>query len=60
MKKFLFVLASTTALATINPAAAQQMYLPPSPGSGVFTSDYTPPSYVAPRSWLRSPWLRSP
>src|SRR5262245_50605954 len=47
MRKFLFVLAATAPLAMMLPATAQ-MYLPPSPGGGVFTSDYVPPSYVAP------------
>ena len=45
MKNFLFVLASTTALAAISPAVAQ--YVPP---SGYTAPGYTPPSYTPPGS----------
>ena len=45
MKNFLFVLASTTALAAISPAVAQ--YVPP---SGYTAPSYTPPSYTPPGS----------
>src|SRR5262245_6208850 len=60
MRKFLFVLASTAPLAMMHPAPAQ-MYLPPSPGGGTFTSDYVPPpSYVAPAPGYGAPGYVAP